>query len=176
MALIDPAIIGALSAVVSLAGAGLTWRNARGVKLHAGYELARSLYGTLVSAQMCEVRDALEAYRRAAQRSRRDAKDILPSYFALLWCFEGILVGRRSLVRQWKLNGTGPAVTYLDDAIRWHLREWVKRWPQLRGLITEHVRDLDDQHSLRSLIELAVDVLGEGAEMESLRSQLPGNQ
>ncbi|MGX1776728.1 hypothetical protein ACWIGW_31760 [Nocardia brasiliensis] len=135
MALVDPTYIGVMSAVISLGGAALTWRNARGARMHTGFELARSLYGSLTSPQMCDARDALEGYRRAPQRTRSATKDILPTYFALLWCFEGVLVGRESLIGQKRMNGTEPAVRYLDNAIRWHVQEWAKRWPELRQQI-----------------------------------------
>ncbi|MFI6167877.1 hypothetical protein ACIBCN_13940 [Nocardia sp. NPDC051052] len=70
------------------------------------------------------------------------------------------------------MNGTGPAVRHLDDAIRWHVQEWAKRWPGLRQQIKEHVRDLDDHHSLTSFVELAAAVLHDFPEVAVLRDQL----
>ncbi|MEU9617383.1 hypothetical protein AB0D56_38655 [Streptomyces sp. NPDC048209] len=164
--------INALSAAVSVGGAALTWRNARGAKLHTGFELARTLYETLVSPQMSGARDALEFYRRAQDRDLARTEAVLASYFAVLWCFEGILIGRRSLVGQRRLNGTGAAVAYLDEAIGWHLRLWAERWPEVRGQVKEHIIDLEDQHSLGSFVELAGVVLGETPEVRALRVQL----
>ncbi|MGE7437562.1 hypothetical protein [Kitasatospora sp. NPDC001175] len=161
-----------MSAAVSLGGAALTWRNTRGVKLHTGFELARSLYSTLVSPQISDARDALEFYRRAEERDLARTEVVLPNYFAILWCFEAILIGRRSLIGQRRLNGTGPAVEYLDEAIGWHLKLWVERWPEVRGQVKEHIADLEDQHSLRSLVELASAVLGETREVRALRGEL----
>lgn len=144
--------------------------------MHTGFELARSLYGSLTSPQMCDARDVLEEYRRAPQRTRSTTKDILPTYFAMLWCFEGVLIGRESLLGQKRMNGTEPAVRYLDNAIRWHVQEWAKRWPELRQQIKDHVRDLDDHHSLTSFIGLAAAVLHDSPEVAELLELLADPQ
>ncbi|MBF6543348.1 hypothetical protein [Nocardia brasiliensis] len=150
MALVDPTYIGVMSAAISLGGAALTWRNARGARMHTGFELARSLYGSLTSPQMCNARDVLG--------------------------FEGVLIGRESLLGQKRMNGTEPAVRYLDNAIRWHVQEWAKRWPELRQQIKDHVRDLDDHHSLTSFIGLTAAVLHDSPEVAELLELLADPQ
>ncbi|NBE54889.1 hypothetical protein [Streptomyces boluensis] len=57
-------------------------------------------------------------------------------YFALLWQFERVYAGRESLRGQRHLNGTGPAVDYLDRMIEWHVSEWAARWLDIR----QHIR------------------------------------
>lgn len=101
---------------------------------------------------------------------------MLDSYFALLWCFAGVRVGRRHLVEQRKLNNTAPAVAFLDDEIRWHVEQWIDRWEEIRSLVQKHIKDLDDHHSLESFCKLSDDVLGCKEQVQRLREQMATEQ
>jgi hypothetical protein len=66
----------------------------------------------LTTGSTAQARDVLEHLRNGTGH-RADAQSevhtVLEARFALLWCFERILVGRRSLTGQQKWNDTGVA-------------------------------------------------------------------
>ncbi|NEA56578.1 hypothetical protein G3I60_21175 [Streptomyces sp. SID13666] len=113
------------------------------------------MYNELTSEKAAASRSALEFYRRSATRSEEQTKEILDHYFALLWRFEHVLAGRESLDAQRRLNGTKPAIDYLDRMIAWHVEEWAARRQGLRDQIKEHIPELDDLHSLTTFCVLA---------------------
>ena len=164
--------ISAVSAAVSIGAASLSWRTARGAKTSDAYKLAEQLYDRLTVGETATARSALEFYRRAGTREAKETREVLDAYFALLWCFSGVRVGRRHLVEQRRINNTGPAVEFLDEEIRWHVEEWVNRWEELRGLIQRHIRPLDDHHSLEDFCKLSDEVLGFRQQVQNLREQM----
>ncbi|MEU6965008.1 hypothetical protein [Streptomyces chrestomyceticus] len=153
--------VAGFSAAVALGAAAMSVWATRGVSSKESFALARSLYCDLTSENTSAARSALEFYWRGERRSVEQTRRVLDDYFALLWCFERIRAGRESLVRQRRLNGTGPALRYLDDMIRWHVEEWARRWARIRHLIQQHIGVLDDHHSIRSFCHLAQGVVAE---------------
>ncbi|WP_158712078.1 hypothetical protein [Streptomyces rimosus] len=161
--------VAGFSAAVALGAAAMSAWVARGVSGKESFALARTLYCDLTSEGTSAARSALEFYWRGERRTAEQTKQILDHYFALLWCFERIRAGRESLVRQQRLNGTGPALRYLDEMIRWHVEEWARRWSRLRPLFQQHIGELDDHHSIRSFCHLAQDVVTEPDAKQAVR-------
>ncbi|WP_157851651.1 hypothetical protein [Streptomyces monomycini] len=153
--------VASFSAAVALGAAAMSVWATRGVSSKESFALARSLYCDLTSESTSAARSALEFYWRGERRSVEQTRQVLDHYFALLWCFERIRAGRESLARQRRLNGTGPALRYLDEMIRWHVEEWARRWARLRRPIQQHIGELDDHHSIRSFCHLAHGVVTE---------------
>ncbi|WP_411108689.1 hypothetical protein [Streptomyces sp. c-19] len=113
---------------------------------------------------------------RAAESSNpapvAETHEILQAYFALLWCFERILIGRRSLTKQQNWNDIASAVAFLDDLLAWHLKCWIERWPTIRAALKApgRVPDLRDHDSLSSFCALADEVTGPNEHTALLRT------
>ncbi|MEV8406426.1 hypothetical protein AB0R12_11570 [Streptomyces niveus] len=143
--------------------------------------MARTLHADLTTGATAEARDVLEHFRNGT-RYREAALDnpppvtetheILQAYFALLWSFERILIGRRSLTKQQHWNDTASAVAFLDDLLAWHLKCWVERWPTIRAALkaSDRVPDLRDHDSLSSFCALADEVTGPSEHTALLRT------
>ncbi|MEV0281199.1 hypothetical protein AB0I22_33100 [Streptomyces sp. NPDC050610] len=165
-------LISSASAAVAFGAAAMAAWAARGTSVKDSFDLARSLYAELTSPTAAAARSALEFYRRAPARTDTETRDVLDHYFALLWAFEHVHAGRESLTGQKRINGTGPAVDYLDKMTAWHVSEWARRWSGLRHLIHEHTPDLDDHHSISSFCDLADAVLGPADTIRTLRQEI----
>lgn len=100
----------------------------------ASFDLALALYSDLTSQDVARSRSVLEFYRRGSAPPEQAHGDVLDHYFALLWQFEKIYAGREALDRQRLLNGSSPAVRYLDEMIAWHVTERAARWLDLHSL------------------------------------------
>ncbi|MCX5206910.1 hypothetical protein OG897_36605 [Streptomyces sp. NBC_00237] len=149
-------------------------RAAAGAYTHAAFELARSLHTDLTSGSTAQARDVLEHFRTHTgyrAHARSEVHTVLEAYFALLWCFERILVGRRSLTGQQKWNDTAPAVAFLDGLVAWHLVRWAERWLEIRDALKDPLRipDLRDHDSLTSFCDLVDDVAGPNPHTVRLR-------
>ncbi|MFE9572853.1 hypothetical protein ACFYMW_30670 [Streptomyces sp. NPDC006692] len=145
-----------ISASIAVVGACIALYAARGNSARAGFDLARALYDSLTSEDTARSRSNLEFYRRSGDcGDGGKAKEAMDHYFRLLWRFEQVHAGRQSLMRQRRINGTGPAVRFLDDMIGWHVREWANRWLDIRSQI-EAARGerVDDEHSLDTFCQL----------------------
>ncbi|MGP3941859.1 hypothetical protein [Streptomyces sp. 6N106] len=99
-------------------------------------------------------------------------QEVLEAYFALLWCFERILIGRRTLSKQQDWNDTGPAVAFLDDLLAWHLKGWAERWLSVRVALKApgRVPDLCDHDSLVIFCDLVEEVTGPNEHTTLLRT------
>jgi hypothetical protein len=98
----------------------------------------------LTTGATAQARDVLEHFRSGTRYNETgpdrlpataETQEVLGAYFALLWCFERILIGRRALSRQRDWNDTAPAVVFLDDLLAWHLKCWAERWPAVRAAL-----------------------------------------
>lgn len=165
-----------VSAAIALGAALVALHAARGNSVRAAYELAHSLYTELTSKDTAALRSTLTFYRLAETRTADDTRRILDDYFALLWQFERIRAGRESLVGQRRLNGTGPAVDYLDNMIRWHVNEWASQWIDIRTKIKEHVSNLEDHHSLKEFCKLAEEIKPAGPHAPAICAALAGER
>ncbi|WP_033324265.1 hypothetical protein [Streptomyces yerevanensis] len=165
-----------VSAAIALGAAVVALHAARGNSVRAAYELARSLYTELTSKDTATLRSSLTFYRLAETRTAEDTRRIIDDYFALLWQFERIHAGRESLVGQRRLNGTGPAVDYLDNMIRGHVNEWASHWIDIRTKIKEHVPNLEDHPPLKEFCKLAEKINPAGTHAHGIRAALADEQ
>lgn len=135
----------------------------------------------LTTGATAQAREVLEHFRNGTryqdtgpdtQPPSAGTQEVLEAYFALLWCFEPILIGRRSLTNQQDWNDTGPAVTFLDDLLAWHLKGWAERWPAVRAALKApgRVPNLRDHDSLCSFCDLVEQVTGPNEHTAQIRS------
>lgn len=175
------AVVTGVSAAIAVYATYWARRSARGTFAHTAYELARTLHMDLTSGATAKARDVLEHFRSSTRYhepgpdglpNASGTQEVLEAYFALLWCFERILIGRRTLRRQRSWNDTGPAVAFLDDLLAWHLKSWAERWPAVRVALKAHGRvpDLRDHDSLGSFCDLVEEVTGPNDHTTLLRT------
>ncbi|MER5959441.1 hypothetical protein [Streptomyces sp. NPDC001893] len=172
-----PAITTLISACIAAIAAFIALYAARGNATRAGFDLARALYNDLTTDATAESRSALEFYRRGDAPAGQPLPEIMNHYFALLWQFEKVYAGRESLARQQRLNGTRPAVHFLDDMIGYHVSEWASRWPELHSLIDNQLgpdNHLDDRHTLQSFCKLADHFPAASDAARAIRAAVPG--
>ncbi|WP_328868678.1 hypothetical protein OHT76_00340 [Streptomyces sp. NBC_00287] len=163
----------AFTAVVAIASVAVAWMTVRAGNMQTGFELARALYERLTSADVTMARKHLETYRLGPHPTQEATRAVVEHYYILLWAFEQVFVGRESLLRRRRANGTKPALTYLDDSIRWHVAHWVTVWPELRLRIVENFGlAFDDYDSVQGLCNLADRVLGPTAAVADVRRQI----
>lgn len=152
----NTALVSASIAVISACIAAYT---TRGNSARAGFELARSLVSNLTSADTAKSRGILERYRRGTGPTNETPDMVLDHYFNLLWQFEQIHAGRQSLNQQRRINGTRPAVRYLDAMTSWHISEWAHRWLEIRTqLDADRGESIDDEHSLDTFNQLLASI------------------
>ncbi|WP_406502369.1 hypothetical protein [Streptomyces sp. NBC_01602] len=171
----------AASAAIAVYAAYWARRTARGTFTHTAYELARTLHTDLTTGTTAHARDVLEHFRSGTRYHQpgpdglpptAGTQEVLEAYFALLWCFERILIGRRTLSEQQNWNDTGPAVAFLDNLLTWHLKRWAERWPTIRTALKApgKVPDLRDHDSLNSFCDLVEEVTGPNEHTAQLRT------
>ncbi|GGT26713.1 hypothetical protein GCM10010222_80620 [Streptomyces tanashiensis] len=175
------AVVAAVSAAIAVYAAYWARRSARGTFTHTAHELARTLHADLTTGTTAEARDVLEHFRSGTRYRETgpnnpppiaETHEILQAYFALLWCFERILIGRRSLTKQQNWNDTASAVIFLDELLAWHLKSWAERWPTIRAALktSDRVPDLRDHDSLSSFCALVDEVTGPNEHTALLRA------
>lgn len=173
--------VAAMSAAIAVYAAYWARRSARGTFAHTAFELARTLHVDLTTGATAQARDVLEHFRSDTRYHEvgpdglprtTGTQEVLEAYFALLWCFERILIGRRTLSRQHYWNDTGRAVAFLDELLAWHLKGWAERWPTLRVALKapSRVPDLRDHDSLGSFCDLVEEVTGPNEHTAVLRA------
>lgn len=112
----------AAGAIVALGAAAYAALQTRVQHRRDDFELARALHADLTTGPVAEARDLLGTVTfTKTTPPGHNASDVRRAYFTLLWCFERIEVGQRSMANQHprKLN---PAVDFLDKLIDWHVR------------------------------------------------------
>lgn len=145
----------------------------RAGNMQTGFELARALYERLTSPDVTMARKHLEQYRLGPHPTQSETRAVVEHYYILLWAFEQVFVGRESLVRRRRANGTNTALTYLDDSIRWHVAHWATVWPELRQRIVETAGlAFDDYDTVQGLCNLADRVLGPTPAVADVRRQI----
>ncbi|MCX5063717.1 hypothetical protein OG895_43270 [Streptomyces sp. NBC_00201] len=173
----DAAITTLVSACIAAIAAFIALYAARGNAARAGFDLARTLYNDLTTEATAQSRSALEFYRRGNAPADQALPEVMNHYFSLLWQFEKVYAGRESLARQRRLNGTQPAVRFLDDMIGYHVSEWGARWLQLHNLIDIQLGpddQLDDRHTLQSFCKLADQFPAAREAAQAIRAAVPG--
>ncbi|MEU9915279.1 hypothetical protein [Streptomyces sp. NPDC051001] len=118
----------------------------------------------LTTGDVVRARVNLIAYlRRPGESSNELVQEALASFYALLWCFERILSGRRVLNRSRNWNPSLPAVQFLDALVQWHLETWGEDLPVIRRRLHSDLEALGipllDNHSWSSFVNLYLEVL-----------------
>ncbi|MGY0461538.1 hypothetical protein ACW14Y_14920 [Kitasatospora sp. cg17-2] len=129
----DPwSIASGVGALASVAGA---WAVYRGQTRQVDFELARTLHLDLTSGEVALARYTLVAFRRGQQPY---GPEVLAAYFTMLWCFERVLQGRRSMIRSPldRVRRSSP-VRFLDEAIAMHVASWERNLPEIRRRLIE---------------------------------------
>lgn len=125
------------SAVIAVGAAAYTVGQARIQHRREDFELARSLHADLTTGVVAEARDLLGTVTFAdAAPPGQGTDDVRRAYFTLLWCFERIEGGRRSMADRHPRRDS-PAVAFLDDLIQWHVDFWRNGFEQIRQWIAK---------------------------------------
>ncbi|NUR62570.1 MAG: hypothetical protein HOV87_28525 [Catenulispora sp.] len=125
------------SAAVAVSAAVYAAYQARIQHRREDFELARSLHADLTTGAAAEARDLLGTvvFTESPPKGKA-AADIRGAYFTLLWCFERIEGGRRSLADR-RQSKTNPAVKFLDDLIGWHVDFWRDDFGKVRDWLAQ---------------------------------------
>ncbi|MDY0815468.1 hypothetical protein [Kitasatospora purpeofusca] len=129
----DPwAIASGVGALASVAGA---WAVYRGQTRQVDFELARTLHLDLTSGEVALARYVLVSFRRGQHPY---GPEVLAAYFTMLWCFERVLQGRRSMIRSPldRVRRSSP-VRFLDEALAMHVASWERNLPEIRRRLNE---------------------------------------
>lgn len=151
-----------IGAAVSVVAAAYSVAQTRVQHRREDFELARSLHADLTAGPVADARDLLGtvAFGKAFEHQLLDTQDIRRSYYVLLWCFERILGGRRSM-RSRSKRQPNPAVDYLDDLIGWHVASWFVNFPAIRTDLEKRTKTmLDDRQSRAAYEELFLQLFG----------------
>ncbi|MFI6758841.1 hypothetical protein ACIBF5_06805 [Micromonospora sp. NPDC050417] len=123
----------------------------RGQRRREDFELARSLHEDLTSGEVAQARDRLGNLVRSKGSLDPDQKrQAMTAYFTLLWCFERIDIGRRTLAT----SPSKRALHFLINSIRWHVEEWEKMLPEVRRRLADGSKEPDDGDSTKALGQL----------------------
>jgi hypothetical protein len=130
-------------------------------------ELARSLHSDLTSGEVAKARDTLGTivYDRqvmvSGDKDSRRARytQARTDYFTLLWCFERIWAGRKTIIADDHALTSGVARQYLDQIIKWHVFTWAKDLPTVKHVLESELGKLEDNESWIAFKSLCDDVL-----------------
>lgn len=115
----------AISAAVSLLALGAAVAVYWGQRQQADFALARSLHADLTTGEVAKAREDLGTL---VHDPRLIADAELPrvrtSYFALLWCFERVYAGRRTIAAGRRASNR--PLVFLDEMIGWQVEYWSK--------------------------------------------------
>ena len=147
-------IVPTLALVISLGSFALSWAAFKVQRRRTNMELARSLHFDLTSGEVAKARESLGTLTRDRRALRftdpEQRKAWLvgarTDYFTLLWCFERIWAGRVTLIADEGQRTAGPARRYLDDLIRWHVRNWALDLPVIKQVLTDELNSPVQDH------------------------------
>jgi hypothetical protein len=152
-----------LGAIVALGAAAFAAFQARIQHRREDFEVARTLHADLTTGPVAEARDLLGAVVfTQATPAGKSVDDVLRAHFTLLWSFERIEGGRRSMAarRPKKIRertGDNPVV-FLDEVIGWHVRFWRKGFDTVREWLEQQAgAPVDDEDSRAAFERLALD-------------------
>lgn len=125
----DWAAVSAVAAVLALSAAVAVYLAQR---QREDFSLACSLHADLTGGEVAQAREALGTLVNDPDRiDEDDLPRVRTSYFTILWCFERIEAGRRSLSAGWKV-GNRP-VAFLDEVVGWQVEYWHKNLPAVKA-------------------------------------------
>jgi hypothetical protein len=152
-----------VSIVIAIAAAAISWRVYTYQRLQSHFALVLALHQDLTSGEVAVARDKLGAiqYGDEATKGAVTLAEALTSYFTILWCFERLRAGERSLRShsrrlQRDTSRTTPALLFMYDSIHWHVDEWHHHLPSLRSELHSRLgKAPDDTDSADAVTELA---------------------
>jgi hypothetical protein len=156
-------IVSGVAAVASAVGALAVYR---GQTRQVDHELARTLHLDLTTGDVARARDVVTSYRYG---SLAYDEQVRSAYFTLLWCFERVYQGRRSMLRsRGGSRARSAAVRFLDSAIGWHVAEWEQAFEKVRASLRVDMPagghgELDDANSHNAFAELLSSLRRAGA-------------
>ena len=151
-------VVTIISAMLSAGALGLSIHVARRQRTRDAFELARALHADLTTGAVAEARSVLGGLTRGRNLAGSDeAARAMDAYFTLLWCFERIDAGRRTL-DTW---GSPAAHRFLLDSISWHVHGWDTDLPVIRKMLKQKSgQTVDDGDSVVALQNLVSAVAG----------------
>ncbi|QPP06569.1 hypothetical protein G4Z16_09330 [Streptomyces bathyalis] len=131
----DWAAVSAVAAVLALSAAVGVYLAQR---QRDDFALACQLHADLTGGEVAQAREALGTLVHDSKRiGDDDLARVRTSYFALLWCFERIEAGRRSMTAGMKV-GNRP-VAFLDEVIGWQVEYWHKNFPVVKAELERRI-------------------------------------
>jgi hypothetical protein len=129
----------------------------------AHFQLALSLHHDLTTGEVAAARDKLGGIQHGNEPEKGEVSvaDGIVSYFAVLWCFERIHAGEKSLrshSRRLQDDETKitPALRCMYDSIWWHVNEWNRDHGVIHAELQRRLgKEIEDQDSVPKLHELA---------------------
>lgn len=145
-------VVTVISILLSAGALGLSIHVARRQRTRDAFELARALHTDLTTGVVAEARSVLGGLTRGRDlRTPEETARAMDAYFTLLWCFERINAGRKSL----KTWGSPAAQRFLLESIDWHVRGWDADLPIIRNVLkTQTGQDVHDNDSVVALQNL----------------------
>jgi hypothetical protein len=150
------------SAAFALAAIGVTWRVYSHQRTQSHFALALSLHRDLTTGEVAVARDLIGTlwYGDEPIRGSISNKQALTAYFTVLWCFERIRAGDRTMrahsrrLRR-RSEQTTPPLRFMYDMVHWHVAEWATYLDQIREMISARFGKYpDDRYSTIALKEL----------------------
>ena len=162
--LVERKVWAAISTVISLlalmTALAAFWMQRR----QADFTLACLLHRDLTTGEVAEARDRLGTLIHDPVRiTDEDLPDVRTAYFKLLWCFERIYLGRRSIVAS--RMRSGQPLRLLDGLVAYQVDYWREQLPVIRQKL-ELLGEVKDEKEWWAFHELIGDVL-------TARSSLP---
>ena len=151
----------------------ISWRVYTYQRQQTHFQLALSLHRDLTTGEVAKARDKLGAI----QHGNEDVKgpvsnaDAVEAYFTVLWCFERIHAGERTLRSHSKRlqhpSKKTPALEFLYDSIHWHVEEWSSILDDLRRELERRLEGntLEDEDSSPKLEKLVMVMTSAGYEI-----------
>jgi hypothetical protein len=172
--------IAVASVIIALVATGVTWRVYTYQRRQNQLALALALHQDLTTGEVAAARDVIGTLWYADEPTRGPVtnKEVLTAYFTILWCFERIYAGDRTMrANSWWLSRsnrhTSPPLDFLHRMIHWHVREWASYIVQIRGLIRARFgRYPDDKYSRAGLTKLTLILQAAGYDMSRLKAPI----
>jgi hypothetical protein len=171
------------SALIALIAIFVSWRVYAYQRQQNQFALALALHRDLTTGEVAMARDVIGTiwYGDEPKRGPITYKEALTAYFTVLWCFERIRAGDRTMRAHSRRlrkcsKSTTPALKFMYDMIHWHVREWASYLEYIRDLLGERFGgEPDDKFSRVGLAELAEILEAAGYPTRDLSSHdIPG--
>jgi hypothetical protein len=153
-----------VSATVAVIAVAIAWYTHAQQRRQSHLALAIALHHDLTSGEVAAARDLLGRLIYNAETVKDVAtEDLMAAYFTVLWCFERVSAGERSMRehnrRLADRSRTTPPLRFLYDCIHWHVHEAHRYRNQVRSALTQRLGKAPDDALSISAVAHLVDVL-----------------